>query len=254
LLAVALLGVRLVTPDFFWHMTAPLFRVGDAVAGANHTFLSSFGHAAGVAAENDALRKENESLVAMNALLAQKVEQLSPDNAEGLRVKGQGDLRADVVARPPESPYDVLTLARGSRDGVAVGMEAFAPSGAPLGVVAQVSDDFSRVVLFSSPNRRTAGWVGRESVPVTIIGAGGGALHISLSRAANIVVGDVVYVPGPGMLPLGVVGRVDDDPSSPAVTLRVRPLSNPFSVGSVALRATGIRGSADFLVASSTPQ
>ena len=254
LLVVLLVVVRLAMPNIFWQMTSPLFSAANAIAGANHTFLSSFANAATVAAENDALRNENESLVVWNAMLKQKLVDSAVTPVGAVSPKAAGGILAEVVARPPESPYDVLVLAQGTRAGVALGMEAFGASGAPLGIVSDVSQDFSHVLLFSSPDVRTAGWVGSQSVPVTIVGAGGGALQVSLARSANIAVGDTVYVPGPGMLPLGIVGRVDDDPSSPSVILRIRPLSNPFSVGAVTLRATGVHGSATLLVATSTPR
>lgn len=254
LLVALLLVVRLAMPNVFWQITSPLFRAANAVAGVNHAFLSSFTNAATVSLENDELRKQNESLVVLNATLMQKLGASEGASAGAASPKGEEGIRAEVVARPPESPYDVIVLAQGTRAGVSLGMEAFGPSGAPLGVVAAVSQDFSHVLLFSSPDVRTAGWVGSESVPVTIVGAGGGALQVSLARSANVSVGDTLYVPGPGMLPLGIVARVDDDPSSPAVILRIRPLSNPFSLGAVTLRATGVRGSATLLVATSTPR
>jgi len=246
--------MRFATPSFFWQIASPLFRVADAVASANHYFLGSFGDAARVAIENDALRNMNETLVTENAALTQKVAALLLLTTGTAQSKSVATILADVVARPPVSPYDTLVLAQGARAGVVLGMEAFGASGAPLGIVSDVSQDFSHVLLFSSPDVRTAGWVGSQSVPVTIVGAGGGALQVSLARSANIAVGDTVYVPGPGMLPLGIVGRVDDDPSSPSVILRIRPLSNPFSVGAVTLRATGVHGSATLLVATSTPR
>ena len=75
-------------------------------------------------------------------------------------------------------------------------------------------------------------------------------MHASVARAANIAVGDVVSVPGPGELPVGSVVRVDSDPLSPAVTLRIMPAANLFSLAWVELRATGV---VPMTLATSTP-
>jgi cell shape-determining protein MreC len=118
-------------------------------------------------------------------------------------------------------------------------MEAFGAGGVPLGKVTSVLSDFSRATLFSSPEMTTNGWVGSAKVPLTITGSGAGTMSASLARSADVSVGDTVSISGPGMLPVGVVVRIDSDPSSPAVTLRITPAVNPFSITWVLLRDTG---------------
>jgi cell shape-determining protein MreC len=156
---------------------------------------------------------------------------------------------AGVLSRPPESPYDTLLVNAGSEQGVSVGMEAFAGNASPVGLVSAVSDYFARVTLFSAPRMQVSGWVGTSSLPITLYGEGAGTLSVTISRAGGVSVGDTVYVPGPGHLPLGTVVRVDSDQSSPSVTLRVEPFINPFSIGWLELRDIG-KG---FLNASTTP-
>ena len=64
-------------------------------------------------------------------------------------------------------------------------------------------------------------------------------MNASIARSANVVVGDAVFAPGPGMLPFGSIVRVDNDPSSTSVILRIMPAINLFSVTWVELRDTG---------------
>ena len=64
-------------------------------------------------------------------------------------------------------------------------------------------------------------------------------MSASLARSASVVVGDTVFGPGPGMLPIGTVARIDDDPSSPSLTLHIMPKINLFSVSWVVVRDTG---------------
>ncbi|MEK7077197.1 MAG: hypothetical protein AAB967_03125, partial [Patescibacteria group bacterium] len=76
--------------------------------------------------------------------------------------------------------------------------------------------------------------------PLAINGAGGGAINASVPRSAGISVGDPVFAPGSGMLPIGTVVRVESDPSSPSVTLRIMPALNLFSIAWVVIRDTGV--------------
>ena len=238
-LAFALIAllVRLLAPNVFLQITAPVFGVSDALVAQGHSFLASFGSAAGLSAENERLSAENIALASENRALQQKYI----DTSALLDVAGTGTgILAGVVARPPESPYDTLLLAAGAKAGVTLGMEAFGDGDVPIGIVSSVLADFSRITLFSAPGMSTSGWVGSKKVPLTIKGQGGGALYASVSRGADTVTGDVVFVPGPGQLPIGTIVRVDGDPLSPGVTLRITPTLNLFGTTWVVLRVTGV--------------
>ena len=232
--AVLLLLIRLLAPNLFWYTFAPVFRASDLLAERSHAFFSSFGDATALTLENERLTDENATLSLKNQALHERVNDLAE---LGQDIQG---IAAGVVARPPASPYDTLVVAAGLKQGVALGMEAFGEGGTPLGIVSSVSSDFSRVTLFSAHGVTTNGWVGQAGLPLIIEGAGGGALRASAARSAGIAAGDVVFVPGPGKLPIGAVVRVDSDPASPSVTLRIAPAFNLFSISWVELRDTGI--------------
>jgi len=232
--AVIALLVRLLAPNFFWRAFAPAYRAADFLAERSHSFISSFENTAALSAKNAQLTGENAALANENQALIQKISALA------MLKSPTTDIIAGVVARPPESPYDTLVLAAGKNTGVALGMEAFGAGGVPLGTVSSVLADFSRVTLFSAPGVTTGGWVGNENMPLVLEGAGAGALRATAPRAANIAVGDKVFAPGPGALPIGKVARVDSSPSSPSVTLHIAPILNIFSISWVALRDTGL--------------
>ena len=230
--AVLVLLVRLLAPNLFWQAFTPAFNAADALAAKSHFFFSSFDDAATLSLRNEQLIHENAALANENQTLLEK--------ARGIAALGAAaGIRAGVVARPPESPYDTLVLAGGSADGIRKGMEAFGAGGVPLGIVSSVSASFSRVTLFSAPGVVTDGWVGHQGLPLTIAGAGAGAMNASLARSAPVSAGDTVFAPGPGMLPLGTVVRIDSDPSAPGVTLHIQSSLNLFSVTWVLLRDTG---------------
>ncbi len=255
LLALAVLFVRLVAPNFFLHITAPVFRVADALSTQTHIFFSRFGDAAALTIQNEKLQEENAALASENRALIQKEAELTrliSPTAESRIVPFS--VLAGVVARPPESPYDTLVLDKGTHNGVAVGQEAFGPGGVPIGLVTTALPDFSRVTLFSAAGMTVVGSVGNTAIPITLVGSGAGTLSASLSRASGVAVGDTVSVPGPGALPIGTVVRIDGDPSSPSMTLRIQPSVNLFSVAWVSLRERGAALARMPLVATSTPR
>jgi cell shape-determining protein MreC len=232
-IAVFFLLLRLLAPNIFWYIVTPAFRLSDAIAQASHHLMSGFDDTATLAIENEKLQNANNALTAANESLRQKVESIT-----GLTA-GAGDIIAGIIARPPQSPYDTLVLGAGSVDGVALGQEAFGEESVPLGVVTSVLEHFSRVTLFSASGISLNGWVGSSHLPILIKGSGGGALSASVPRSAAITIGDAVSLSGPGSVVLGSVMRVDSDPTSPSVTLRISPAINLFSVTWVTLRDTG---------------
>lgn len=253
-LATVLLLVRLIIPNFFWYVTSPVLNASNTLANASHTFLASFGNIAALSTRNAELTNENILLASENSTLRSSVESLSG------RISASG-IFAKIASRPPESPYDSILVDAGAEEGVTVGQEAFGllaqtsqrGGGIPLGVVSSVGRHFARITLFSAPRMVLSGWVGHTSIALILHGEGGGAMSASVSRSVALKVGDTVYAPGPAQLPVGTIVRVDSDPSSPSVALRIAPLLNPFSIMWVELRDVGapLRGS--FYVATSTP-
>lgn len=237
-IAILLLAARLLMPNLFWHAAAPVFGAANALVERSHALFGGFGDAAVLALENEALNEENAALALRNRTLEKKLGET------GVFTPETGGIVAGVVARPPTSPYDTLVVGVGAKMGVTEGMAAFgAPvegsGAAPLGVVSAVLPDFSRVTLFSSPGIVVHGWVGSANVPIAIEGAGGGSMSASVPRAAGIMAGDAVFIPGVEAVPVGVVARLDGDPSSPSVTLRITPSFNLFSTTYVELRPSG---------------
>lgn len=185
--------------------------------------------ASAVRAERDALAAQVEALTAEN-------KRLSAELADSSRLAASsGTIAAGIMAGPPLAPYDVLIVAAGTSAGVSNGALAYGPGGVPVGTVGEVSAGFSRVLLYSASGRETQGWVGDKRLPLTVVGAGAGAYSASVPTDAQVAVGDIVYLPGPGAIPVGSVIKIDANPSSPRATLSIRPLINPFTLTTIAL-------------------
>ena len=245
--------LRFLAPNAFWWAFSPVFRSADALSAQTHFLLSGFENTANLALRNEQLVRENAALTSENQALLQKATNLGALSGPAASGKAAPGIIAGIIARPPASPYDTLVLSLGANADVAVGMEAFGDGGVPLGVVTDVLPDFSRVTLFSAFGMSVDGWVGRTNIPLTVLGGGGGAMRASLARSAGVKVGDGVFIPGPGALPVGSVVRIDSDPSSPSVTLQIEPALNPFSVTWAELRATGPAFTGSLSWATSTP-
>ncbi|HVB19705.1 MAG TPA: rod shape-determining protein MreC [Candidatus Paceibacterota bacterium] len=244
--------LRLLVPNLFWGIFSPVFRNADFIATESHRFFSNFNATGNLVLQNEKLLEENTALASENQTLLQKETMLDALLGTSATEKNTATgILAGIVAHPPESPYDTLVLSEGTHAGIAVGMEVFAKGGVPIGTVSSVTDTFSQVTLFSSPGMTITGWVGRANLPLTITGSGAGTMSASLARSAAVAVGDSVFAPGPGMRMIGSVVRIDSDPSSPSVVLRIMPVFNVFSASWVIVRAMG-KGVFSFSQATST--
>ncbi len=254
LFAILALLMRLSLPNVFWQIFTPVFQTSDLLAATSHQFLSSFEDSAALALKNERLINENIALIGENRTLIEKEVALSAVlSSQTADKKNVSDIAAGVVARPPASPYDTLLIAAGSSSGVMVGLEVFGAGNVPIGIITKVFPNFSQVTLFTAPHMTIHGWIGHKNLPIAIHGSGAGTLSVSLARSSGVVVGDTVFVPGPGALAIGSVTRIDDDPSAPEVVLRITPSINLFSITWVAIRDTGTSLINSLSSATSTP-
>lgn len=216
---VLLILLRIIFPSFFYGIFTPLWQVGDTLT---HT-LGIGESVEEVRAERDHLRDENETLTAQirNLTSEQALDEILPT--------GKG-VTVNVLSRPPVSPYDVLIISGGTKDGIESGAMVYAMGGVPVGLVQDAGLRESRVVLYSSPLYATEGWVGEERNPITVVGAGAGAVEANLAHDVPVVAGDIVYLPGPGGIPYGAVVQVVEQASSPQKAVHIRPYINPFTL------------------------
>lgn len=232
LAVIAIVSVLFILRTFFpgtiAALTRPLWRAGSAATNTSGSVAAFFGDKAVLAEERDALAREVAALKEQNATLTARTVDL--ERLLGGRTEGVAGTLAGVLVRPPVSPYDTLVIDQGANAGVAVGKRVMGAGGVPLGVVESVADTSARVLLYSAPGKVTEGWVGVSRTPVSLEGASAGAFRTSVPRERVVAVGEEVYLPGPGAVPIGTVVRVDTDPSSPRAVIHVRPRTSPFSL------------------------
>ncbi|MBU2329951.1 rod shape-determining protein MreC [Patescibacteria group bacterium] len=219
--------VRVFAPGVIAFVATPLWSVGTTLSASAYTAGSFFGNPAALTKERDQLLSENAALRTEQLGLYAQVQDLT--KLIGTRTEPGEGILAQVVVRPPVSPYDTFVLDQGSDVGVQPEMRVFGPGGVPLGTVESVTGSSARVLLYSAPGRETESWVGEERLALSLIGKGSGAFTATAAREAGVKEGDFVYTAGPSFAPIGVVVSVQNDPSLPRAGVGIRPYFNPFS-------------------------
>lgn len=220
-----ILVLRFFFPGTLAMLSEPLWSLGTAATAR----MALPENAETLRAERDALRLENEALRNENVALEAELASV------GRVSRGEGEVIAGVLARPPITPYDVLVVSAGSRQGVTVGATAYAQGGIPVGTVTNVFTNRSQVTLYSATGQASEGWIGESQIPATVKGEGSGAYSVTVASDAAVLEGDSVYLPGHGATPIGTVARIEVHPSSPQAIVYVRPLVNPFTVTAVSI-------------------
>jgi cell shape-determining protein MreC len=122
---------------------------------------------------------------------------------------------AGVIARPPHTPYDVMLIDRGEKDGILEDAPVYYGQGRVLGYVETVYSDHSLVIPISSPNIETSVYIFGPDIFVTAHGEGGGVVRLSIPQGVDVGVGDLVVAPSLEQSIVGDIERVESNPTEP---------------------------------------
>lgn len=156
--------------------------------------------------EIDSLRQDNVALQAENARLA-------ADNARLQEVQHENDLltallavktgttfhtiAATVIARERPEIGRIVTIDRGTNDGLAVGDVVVAAGGALAGRVTDASSTTAHVTLINDPSSTVTGMVESNRVTGDVTGQLGGVLVMeNIEATARVNIGDQVVTAG----------------------------------------------------------
>jgi cell shape-determining protein MreC len=172
----------------------------------------------------DALIKENQTLkdkLVSEEILLASTRTLSDTENNFLKNIGRSPdskiVTAAVLVHPPETPYDVLIIDVGTDSGVQVGQEVALPMdsstglpGPKIGTVSEVYKKNSKVTLYSANGQKTNAILERNSIPVQLVGRGGGNFEFSLPRDASVAVGDKILSADITRALVGVVSDIEE--------------------------------------------
>lgn len=174
---------------------AVVWRVLEPVAAVRNAWLGSeAGRVRGELAAAEALVADRELLYQENLELKVRLGRDGAANVGHVVLAG-------VLQGPPGTPYDTLLIDAGAADGVAEGDLVSAGGRALVGRVSQAYARSARVMLFSSPGEAHQGFLVlsgnlNDSMPVSIVGQGGGSLVADVPATTEVIAGDAVVLPG----------------------------------------------------------
>lgn len=186
--------------------------------------------------ENIALKERVSSLelslAGLSLLEAQR------DNLSALlgRKAELGGITVAVLTHPPQSPYDLLVVDAGEREGVLTGSRVSLPEGPEVGVVTQVFPSFSRVKLLSSAGEKVPAVLERHDIPVELEGRGGGNFQLLLPRETAVEIGDRILSSSLRGELLAIVEDVTLEPTDSFKEVLARSPANIFRVRYLVIR------------------
>lgn len=130
-------------------------------------------------------------------------------------------LQAFILARPPQTLYDVLIIDIGKKKGLKGGEKVFFRN-ILLGEIIEVFEKTASVRLLSSGGFETKAYIDRINLPVIIIGKGSGNFESKLPKDANVEIGDFLIIPGERGKLLGQVEEIESNPSSSFIKIFFR--------------------------------
>jgi len=177
--------------------------LGGPVASVYSVFENRIGFLARSLNTHGALVGENRRLVAeLNNIKAKllRFDSLYKEHQDLLSAYGRTApsgprVLGNITAKPPQSPYDVLVVDIGFKDGVSIGGRVYGLGGLPLGRVIEVTGSNAKLVMFSSDGEQTHAVVERTGATIILTGIGGGNMEAEVSPEIDIVDTDKMILP-----------------------------------------------------------
>ncbi len=213
-------------PTLLGWLFRPLVFVGQPVWSAAENWSNSlqrlstyFSSKNNLVEENKNLKRSNENL--RIALLNKQI--LQRENSDlrqvlSLTKNSQKFVLGQIIARPNQTPYDILLVDIGSQNHfVKVGDKVVASGQTVLlGEVAEVyGGSKAKVKLYSSYGSQIAINISRLNLAAVAKGLGGGNFSISLPKGVGVKVGDIIESPSGEKLILGQVGKIEETATNP---------------------------------------
>lgn len=166
----------------------------------------------GLTQEIEKVKKENERLVGLLVdLQKEKTEtglwaSLFPSHTPA------DFIRAPIISKPNQSPYDTFLLGVGEADGVTAGAYISINEISLLGTIDTIHGAHrSTGILFSSPNVETHARLERSNYDVILTGRGGGNMIVEVPREIETALGDRVLYPTHYNAVIGVIRDITFD-------------------------------------------
>lgn len=202
----------------------PVLVLGNGIGQKFSDLGSYFVSKSALSEENQTMRfqlSEEESRMANYDLVVAENENLKAS-------LGRKDTKANMVlaailSKPNRSPYDTLVVDAGEKQEIKSGSIVFTLGNVPIGRVAEVYPNSSKIILFSNPGEKTQAIVTSKSttpslggeVYMELVGRGGGNFEMILPRDFVLEKGEQATMPGLNSYVLAIVETTISDPRNP---------------------------------------
>lgn len=122
---------------------------------------------------------------------------------------------ANILSKPNISPYDTIIIDIGRFDNIKEGDIVYANGVIPIGIIDKVYEKTSLVSLYSSPNKRTEGFIDGPNASVELVGRGGGNFEMIVPLELPIDKSSVVYIPNNNSLVIAIVSEIISENADP---------------------------------------
>jgi len=212
------------------YIAVPIWKTQDFISNTWDNIRIGFISRKSILIENEQLKED--AIISSAKLLDRNL--LFEENIELKELLGrevtEQTVFATVLTKPNRSLYDTLIIDVGENAGVIEGDRVLYGGTIVIGKIVEVFKGSSKVLLISSPGEEIDVMVGGSNIETMAYGRGGGVFELELPRDTDVVVGDVVAVPGIISRILGTVEHIETKPSNPFKTILFKGPVNIFEL------------------------
>ncbi len=191
----------------------PVLVLGNGIKNSTSNFFGSLSFKSSLIKENENLKTQiNESQADRANYATVLDENVKLKEILGRKKENINFILSAILAKPNRSVYDTLIIDAGENQGVVLNKKVFALGDVPIGYVAEVYLNSSKVILYSSPGEQTEVVVSGKDAFMEAVGRGGGNFEMILPRDFVLENGSEVVLPGMTSYVLGVVKTIISDP------------------------------------------
>jgi cell shape-determining protein MreC len=120
-------------------------------------------------------------------------------------------ISATILTKPRNSIYNTLIIDIGYNQGILLGKKVFAWSNIPIGYIAEVEANSSKVILYSSPGEKTEVFILNKNIFMEITGRGGSNFEMILPKDLFLENGTEIFLPGTNSYLIAKVSKIISD-------------------------------------------
>lgn len=194
-----------------------------------------------------ALRNENRALRELNLQLSTEVIRMREASVENNRLRKMIEFKqistypmvpAEVVGKSVVEMRNLMTINRGSKDSIAIGMPVRTDEGL-VGTVIGVSANFSLIELITNRNVKISSRIIRTGIDGIVAWRGGEDFTLNnIPESFDVAKGDYVVTSDfsnkyPSGIPFGEIVEIEEDASTLFKKIHIKPFANISSLEQV---------------------